>query len=64
MLSTVRQADGYAAGAPETGTASYGLRAVNEYRILLARWNANGIRYFSGRPIPVKNSLTTFGAAK
>jgi hypothetical protein len=64
MLSTIRQSDGYIANIPETGTASYGLRAANEYRTLLARWNTSGIKFFSGRSLSAKSSLAAFGGAK
>ena len=64
VLSTIDQADGYAMNGPKTGTIYYGLRGGNEYRTLLARWNADGIQFYRGRPIPAKNAQASFSAAK
>lgn len=64
LLSTIEQSDGFALNAPETGTVSYGLRAINEYNSLLARWNVAGIQYFRGRLVPAKQAIAAFTASK
>ena len=62
ILSTIEQVDGFTLNAPPTGTVGYGLRAINEYSSLLARWNAAGILYFRGRSIPATQATASFAA--
>lgn len=61
---TVEQWDGDNTSGLQIGSIEYGLRAVNEYRTLLARWNTAGIQYYRGRPIPAQKALAGFNAPK
>ena len=64
VLSTVMQSDGYALSGPGRGAIKYGLVGTNEYRVLLARWDAGGIQYFRGRTISAKTAAVAFGGAQ
>jgi hypothetical protein len=60
FLATVEQVDGEGLGGLKPGTVFYGLRGVNESRLLLARWNQDGIQYFRGRALPAKKGASAF----
>ena len=64
VLATVMQTDGYTANGPRRGAVSYGLVGTNEYRVLLARWDAGGIQYFRGRTISAKTASAAFGGTQ
>ncbi len=63
FLSTPESLDGSETGLWQNGVVTYGLRGTNEYRTLLARWNAAGIQYYRGRPLPAKSAAASFHAA-
>jgi hypothetical protein len=64
FLSTVEQIDGDGISGLKTGTVCYGLRGVNEYRSLLARWDSSGIQYYRGRTLPAKKGAAGFATGK
>jgi len=62
--STIKQSDGDGLAGMKNGTVFYGLGASSEYRILLARWNGDGIIYLRGQSAPAKKLIAGFASAK
>jgi hypothetical protein len=61
---TVKQVDGDALSSLKSGGVYYGLVATNEFNMLLARWNTDGIFYYRGQSMAAKNLVASFSAAK
>ncbi|HUC86180.1 MAG TPA: hypothetical protein VL970_13370, partial [Candidatus Acidoferrales bacterium] len=60
FLSTLEQTEGMKLSGIKSGAISYGLRGIDENRVLLARWNDAGIQYYRGRILPAKKGAACF----
>lgn len=61
--STIRLVENPEAGAHRQGEVLYCLGGKGDYYHLLARWNASGIEFFSGYPLPEKEVTAAFKPA-
>lgn len=53
----------YDGSTPPKLLGQYGLDSANEYRDLLIRWDAGGIRFYRGQPLHARKAAAAWSAA-